>query len=469
MNRRTLLLKQSRVMELLEERDKAASMSRWEKAELDKELRREIASIWETDELRRTKPTPVEEAMGGLYVVEQSLWDALPRVMRRLDYTSEKLLGGRRLPLPDPTNNTNQHAMSQLQFGSWMGGDRDGNPNVTPEITLEIALLSRWGAADLILRDIRKLRLDLSVSSSFHRVSPAVALLAMRGRAWSHVAADATLDESQEPYRDALRCVEGRIRATRLSVEKELKEARKGMAEAGSKPTNFTRPFPFTSGGNDSSRGNGHGGAGGGGGGKGGAATKAAPYHSKRELLEDLLAMHSSLTGSWRYPSSRTDAGGGMCWGAMTAEGGDERLTILADGPLLDTIRRVDVFGLTLLPLDMRQDSARHTEALDQITASLGMESSYGTWGEQQRQNWLLRELESSRPLIVPSMLHPGTSPFSAAASEVLRTFRVAAELGPESVNEYIISMAKRPSDVLAVELLRRKVAQGCLEGGDNR
>ena len=112
---------------------------------------------------------------------------------------------------------------------------------------------------------------------------------------------------------------------------------------------------------------------------------------------------------------------------------------------------------------------ARHTEALDQITASLGMESSYGSWGEQQRQNWLLRELESSRPLIVPSMLHPGTSPFSAAASEVLRTFRVAAELGPESVNEYIISMAKRPSDVLAVELLRRKVAQGCLEGGDNR
>ena len=87
------------------------------------------------------------------------------------------------------------------------------------------------------------------------------------------------------------------------------------MAEAGSKPTNFTRPFPFTSGGNDSSRGNGNGGAGGGG--KGGAATKAVPYHSKRELLEDLLAMHASLTGSWRYPSSRTDSQTDWCSGSI--------------------------------------------------------------------------------------------------------------------------------------------------------
>ena len=53
---------------------------------------------------------------------------------------------------------------SFLRMGSWIGGDRDGNPNVTAEVTKKACLLSRWMAADLYLRDIEDLRIDLSVA-----------------------------------------------------------------------------------------------------------------------------------------------------------------------------------------------------------------------------------------------------------------------------------------------------------------
>ena len=111
------------------------------------------------------------------------------------------------------------------------------------------------------------------------------------------------------------------------------------------------------------------------------------------------------------------------------------------------------------------------TEALDELTAFLGGDgnsTTFAEWSESQRVNWLLRELQSTRPLVVPSMLVKGSSPFSERVREVLDTFRVAAEAGPESISEYVISMAKKPSDVLAVELLRSKVAQGCLKGGSD-
>ncbi|NIM27737.1 MAG: phosphoenolpyruvate carboxylase, partial [Hydrogenophaga sp.] len=76
---------------------------------------------------------------------------------------------------------------------------------------------------------------------------------------------------------------------------------------------------------------------------------------------------------------------------------------------------------------------------------------TYAEWPEERREKWLLEELATPRPLIPPEL------PASPGVREVLDTFAVLAEHGPESFGSYIISMATRPSDVLAVALLQKE------------
>jgi hypothetical protein len=89
-------------------------------------LARLVAEAWYSDELREEQPTPQDEAKWGFAVVENSLWQALPRFMRRLDRELEAL-GAKSLPLD----------AAPIRFVIWMGGDRDGNPNVTAPVTRE--------------------------------------------------------------------------------------------------------------------------------------------------------------------------------------------------------------------------------------------------------------------------------------------------------------------------------------------
>jgi hypothetical protein len=113
-NRRTLLKKLHRIKRYLEQMDSTA-LTRYERAELQNKLTAEISSIWGSDFLRRSKPTPVEESRSGLAVVEQVLWKALPSFLRKLDDVSRSVLGE---PLP--------LSAAPIKMASWMGGDRDG-------------------------------------------------------------------------------------------------------------------------------------------------------------------------------------------------------------------------------------------------------------------------------------------------------------------------------------------------------
>ncbi|MCP4995669.1 MAG: phosphoenolpyruvate carboxylase, partial [Gammaproteobacteria bacterium] len=97
-------------------------------------------------------PTPIDEAKWGFAVIENSLWTAVPQFLRKLDDQLRTILGK-----PLPLN------CSPVRFASWMGGDRDGNPNVTHKTTEEVLMLSRWMAADLYMRDVDQLRAELSM------------------------------------------------------------------------------------------------------------------------------------------------------------------------------------------------------------------------------------------------------------------------------------------------------------------
>ncbi|XWS64375.1 hypothetical protein CRYUN_Cryun06bG0180800 [Craigia yunnanensis] len=127
---------------------------------LIEDLVREITSIWQTDELRRHKPTPVDEARAGLNIVEQSLWKAIPHYLRRVSNALKKHTG-KPLPL----------TCTPIKFGSWMGGDRDGNPNVTAKVTRDVSLLSRWMTIDLYIREVDSLRFELSMNQCNDRLS----------------------------------------------------------------------------------------------------------------------------------------------------------------------------------------------------------------------------------------------------------------------------------------------------------
>jgi phosphoenolpyruvate carboxylase len=192
-SRRTLIHKYNRVAELLAERDHV-DLTIPERDEVLDALRREIVSAWETDEVRHQRPSPLDEVRGGLIVFEQSVWQAVPAFLRSVD-TALRQVAGRGLPLD----------VAPLRFGSWIGGDRDGNPNVTPEVTRKACLLSRWQAADLYLPEINALRDELSMS---------------------HAPAEVTkrIGNTHEPYRVLLREVRNRLVATRDWAEAALRE-----------------------------------------------------------------------------------------------------------------------------------------------------------------------------------------------------------------------------------------------------
>ena len=184
-SRRTLIQKYDNIAECLQALD-YVHLTPIERQHQLNTLKRHIIAAWRTDEIRRQRPTPVDEAKWGFATIEQTLWYSIPQFLREFD-AAIFAHTGQHLPLT--------HA--PIRFASWMGGDRDGNPNVTHKITQEVLLLSRWQAADLYWRDIDALRGELSMEDC----SPA--LRAMVG------------EQCREPYRELLRTVRDRLAATR--------------------------------------------------------------------------------------------------------------------------------------------------------------------------------------------------------------------------------------------------------------
>lgn len=185
-NRRTLINKFDGVMDCLKAIDHEVDTG----SRLD-EL---ISQIWHTNEIRKQRPTPVDEAKWGFTVIENSLWKAIPSYLKQLDAQMRKALGAG-LPLE----------CSPVRFSSWMGGDRDGNPNVTAAVTREVLLLARWQAADLYYQDVDQLRSELSM----HQASSE--LLAIVGEGVS------------EPYRAILGDLRARLAETRAGIQACLK------------------------------------------------------------------------------------------------------------------------------------------------------------------------------------------------------------------------------------------------------
>ena len=180
--RRTLIQKYDAIGAELAARER---LSDGERRESDERLERLISEAWHTDEIRRERPSPEEEARWGFAVIENSLWDAVPKAMRDLDAALPQSLPVDTMP---------------FTFASWMGGDRDGNPGVTAAVTRSVLRRARWTSADLLLRDVNALSASLSMTACTEELRAAAG-------------------GEFEPYRAVLHGLRDRLLATRAWAE----------------------------------------------------------------------------------------------------------------------------------------------------------------------------------------------------------------------------------------------------------
>ncbi|MCP5425257.1 MAG: phosphoenolpyruvate carboxylase, partial [Gammaproteobacteria bacterium] len=373
--KRRVVMESQRRLFLTNQRLDDSSLSRYQREDVVKQLRNHIQTLWKTDEVRVRKPQVQDEIKGGLYYFRASLFEAVPTVYRNLERAIGYIYGRQSGP---PI-----HIPSFLRFGSWIGGDRDGNPFVTSEMTALAVGLQHQEVLKEYLRRLDELRHLLTQSESL--VTPSAAFTAsMDTEFCRELIADDPFRYAQEPYRRKLFLMQRRL-------ESNLKYVQARLAQQ-----------PFRSPRNG--------------------------YGSEQEFLDDLYLIRDSLIGH-----------------------GDGNV---ADGELKDLIRLTEGFGFYLTELDIRQESARHTEAVAELFAMAPNLPDYNALNEEER-------LQSLNDLLT----HPGTpllycETFSDATRETLEVFRVMADLrkevSPQAFGSYVISMTHRASHIMEVMFLAR-------------
>ncbi|WP_404332743.1 phosphoenolpyruvate carboxylase [Mesobacillus maritimus] len=123
--KRSILELQKRIADILKTFENPM-LSAKERKKLKESLYNEMMALWQTDELRHRKPTVIDEVRNGLYYFDQTLFDVLPEIHQEVEESLEEHFPQQKWDVPN-----------FLHFGSWIGGDRDGNPHVTPDVTWE--------------------------------------------------------------------------------------------------------------------------------------------------------------------------------------------------------------------------------------------------------------------------------------------------------------------------------------------
>tara|TARA_Y100001970_G_scaffold75751_1_gene95992 strand:- start:1534 stop:4251 length:2718 start_codon:yes stop_codon:yes gene_type:complete len=352
--RRTLIQKYTSVNDTLEKFNKSRIFKikniEKENIALEKKLHELITSIWKTDELKRYKPTPTEEARWGLAVIEDSLWNAVPKICSRLDQAVEEYTGKKL-----PTN------YSPFKFGSWMGGDRDGNPNVNHKITKEVILLSRWEAANLYEKEFTKLIQHLSLYECNRKIKKFAG-------------------KSQEPYRAYLRPIRNKLKNTQKHIENYLIEGKK--------------------------------------------LDEKQLVASANEIIEPLNDVYNSLC--------------------------EAKSKSIADGSVLDLLRRANSFGINLAKIDIRQEASRHTRLIEKIYKNK-KGTKFCDLEESQKIKFLIKSLKAKRLLIKKNIYS------NKEDKETWETFKLISEIPKECLGAYVISMTSSASDILTVMLLQKE------------
>lgn len=383
--RRSIIQKHTALDECLRRLDDK-SLDEDELGKIRMRLRQLISSTWLTDEVRTIRPTPIEEASWVMNTLEDSLWKAVPEFIKNLNRSCQKVFG----------QSLDRH-FQPLRVSSWTGGDRDGNSFVTHKVTQTVINAGRARFAKIMVEDIRRLSQELTMRSADQEFC-------------------AKYGVEYEPYRQVLRLLRNRLKTTldffESLITPEDQVVHLTQQQALERQTRMelydldrdSNGIDIT---NSRSR----------------TFEKATQNLIMRDedLLEPLEDIYKSLQQRGQQ--------------------------VIADGSLLDCIYRIRTFGVTLFRLDVRQESSRHKRAIAELIDYLGY-GDYLAWSEEEKLQFLERELASTRPLL-PSNWIP-----SEETAEVLATAKLVAQQPRGVINCYIISMATSASDVLEVKLL---------------
>lgn len=203
-SRRAVLTKLRRISDILGVDTEEGSA---ERRRQDRDLAELIETLWQTDELRRQRPTPQDEARNALYYLRQIFRQTMPEM---LDGLREELRAHGADLRSDQV---------PLRFGSWIGGDRDGNPFVTAEVTRDVLKLQAETSIDLAIEVVSDLILELSVSSELTGVDEQ-----LQQSLAEDLAHESEVDRvqqelyQQEPYRLKLGAMRAKLQATRERI-----------------------------------------------------------------------------------------------------------------------------------------------------------------------------------------------------------------------------------------------------------
>lgn len=207
--KRSILEIQKRIADILKSLDNPI-LSRKERERIEESLFNEVSVLWQTDELRDRKPTVIDEVRNGLYYFDQTLFDVLPEIHQEVETS-----------LKDHYPEHEWKVPHFLRFGSWIGGDRDGNPNVTPDITWETLQRQRR----LVLKKYKAVLVDLMKRFSHSTTRVAVS---------EELMASVIIDEDKYLTDDQKWNIEGEVYRRKFAVIiQRLKEA--GKSDIGYK------------------------------------------------------------------------------------------------------------------------------------------------------------------------------------------------------------------------------------------
>lgn len=192
-----------------------------EREQLREKLLNEVITLWQTDELRDRKPTVLDEVRNGMYYFHETLFHVLPDVYLELERCLDKYYPG-----------NHWHVPTYLQFGSWIGGDRDGNPSVTSDITWQTLCMQRKLAVREYQRIMTEFMQYLSFSTSIVTISNELEASILHDQSIITLSKNAIWHNDNEPYRIKLVHMMAK-------VNNVLDDSKKGTPERYASPAEF--------------------------------------------------------------------------------------------------------------------------------------------------------------------------------------------------------------------------------------
>ncbi len=373
--RRSILYAQRRIF-LTSEKLNDTRLGRPQRQEIIEELETQIQILWRTDEVREQRPQVRDEIKNGLYYFKESLFKAVPVIYRNLEQRTQEHYPDREFQIP-----------SFLQFGSWIGGDRDGNPNVKPETTQLAIRLQSEAVLEEYVRTLTEMFKRLTHSNQLCTPSREFteSLNKDENLRFEVFTTKPTI-YSQAPYRR-------KIAFMRYRMQQNLDKVRDSINQLDGKNKTGDRSFDHA-------------------------------YSSEKEFLQDLYLIRDSLIGH-----------------------GDENI---ADLVLKDFIRLVESFGFYLMHLDVRQESTRHTDAVAEILKQYENKTDYHALDEAERVKYLSERINNPDTTFTLDKntlddLHKETIEVFETMAQLYN------EISPQAFGTYVISMTHQASHIMEV------------------